>query len=137
MSFIIEMDLSTVNWAGFTVIILLIALSLAAFGQFLGVLSVLTKEWTNIAVVSTAVLLICTGAIIPIDFFPDWFQVFPPFIPITNGLIAIRETIDGASLNSTYVYLLRELLLLAGYLSIGYIGFLFIEKRAKQTGSLE
>jgi ABC-2 type transport system permease protein len=134
---IVKLNFSLVNWTGFVLAVLVLAFSLTAFGQLLGVLSVATRDWIGVQGVANGLLLILSGVIIPTGSFPGFIQEFARLLPITNGLTALKDVFSGASLSAVYSALLREVVTGLVYLVIAYIGFRIFEFRVKQTGTLE
>ena len=86
---------------------------------------------------TTGILLVFTGMMIPRDIFPPIIQGFGDILPITNGISVIRSAFSGTTLSDVYLILLREAFIGVGYLVLGLIGFTLFERIAKQTGALE
>ena len=134
---IVNLNFGSVNWAGFILAVLIIAASLTAFGQLLGVISVATRDWIGIQGLANGLLLVFSGVIIPVAAFPNFIQEFAKLLPITNGLSTVRDTFVGAPLSEVYGDILREAITGIVYYIIAFAGFRFFEHRVKQTGSLE
>jgi ABC-type polysaccharide/polyol phosphate export permease len=134
--FILDMGSASVNWMGFIIAVLVIAASITAFGQFMGILAVVAKEWMYIMATANGILLVFTGAIIPIAVFPSAFQEIARLLPMTNGLFAVREAFAGAPFAQIYENILRELLTGLVYYLFGALGFIVVERVAKRTGML-
>jgi ABC-type polysaccharide/polyol phosphate export permease len=134
---IVDLDFSLVNWGGFVLSILVIALSITAFGQLLGVLSVATRDWIGVQGLANGILLIFSGMIIPVTAFPGFIQEFARVLPVTNGLFAMRDTFIGAPLSSVYGNLIREFVTGIAYYIIAFAAFGFFERMVKRTGTLE
>jgi uncharacterized membrane protein YedE/YeeE len=58
-------------------------------------------------------------------------------LPLTRGIIAAREIVDGAGLMDVAPLLLGELAVGLAYFIIGYILFAVFEVVAKRRGTLE
>jgi ABC-2 type transport system permease protein len=69
------------------------------------------------------VLLIFTGANVPVDQLPGWMQSISNVLPFTHGIEAAREVADGASLSNVADLLAVEIALGLAY---GAFGYLFI-----------
>lgn len=134
---VVGVDFSLVNWVGFVPAVLVTAASLAAFGQFLSIFTIVTKDWLNTMSITLGTLFALTGVIIPIAVFPPAVQEFSRILPLTNGLSVVRATFVGAPFAEVYLTILREALTGLVYFTIGYTGFVVFERVAKRTGALE
>lgn len=86
---------------------------------------------------SSGILFVFSGMIIPLGIFPPVIQGFSNILPVTNGLSAIRAAFTGAGFTDVYPFILRETIVGLVYLAIGFIGFYLFEGVAKLTGALE
>jgi ABC-type polysaccharide/polyol phosphate export permease len=136
-SLLVHMDFSLVNWGAFILAIALTGVSIAAFGQFLGIFAIILRDWGNVQTISTGLLLILTGVIIPVTVFPAAMQELVKLLPMANGLIAIREVFIGASLSEVAGSVAREIITGLVYFGTAYFGFVTFERVAKKRGTLE
>ncbi|HUT67489.1 MAG TPA: ABC transporter permease [Dehalococcoidales bacterium] len=134
---ILELDFGTVAWNGFLIAALVLIFSLTAFGQLLGVLSVAVRDWIGIQGIANGLLLILSGAIIPVTAFPGFIQEFARLLPVTNGLFALKAAFTGAAFSAISGDILREGITGLAYLAIAYTGFRVFEAWVKRTGTLE
>ena len=134
---ILDLDFGTVSWGGFIISVLVLIFSITALAQLLGVLSVSVRDWIGIANSANGLVLILTGAIIPVNVFPGFIQEFAKILPITNGLAALKEAFSGAALSAISGDILREFITGMVYLIIAYIGFRLFEAWVKRKGTLE
>ncbi|MDY6972580.1 MAG: ABC transporter permease [Thermodesulfobacteriota bacterium] len=120
-------------------VFLLTLLGLYGLGFFFGGLALIYKRLGSVTVVVRFGFLILTGAITPIENFPEWLQVISKTLPMTEGLKILRLLMVE---NRPFIYVLGsgDLLLLivnsALYLSIGLISFKYLEKVARERGLL-
>ncbi len=117
--------------------ILIATFSTAAFGLLLGCFGLLTL---NIMLVNNFVyflLLLFSGANVPISALPSWMQTISWLLPLTRGIQAAREIVGGANLAQVAGLLAGEFLVGAVYLTAGYLLFRFFEMEAKRRGTLE
>lgn len=108
---------------------------LYGLGLFFAGLTLIFKRLGPVTTITRFMLLIFTGAIIPIDVFPDYLRVISIFLPMTTGLSLMKDVI----FNNKVIELQSVILLLVNtffYLSIGIIVFLYLEKRARRLGTL-
>lgn len=134
---IVGLDFSSVNWGGFTVSILVLSFSLVAFGQLLGVASIVSRNWIAVQGVAQGVILMLTGMIIPVTVFPQFVEEVSKLLPVTNGLIAMRGTFAGAPLAEVSGDVLREGITALVYYVISFAGFLLFEHIVKRNGTLD
>jgi ABC-2 type transport system permease protein len=134
---IVDLNFGLVDWGGFILSTLVISLSITAYGQLLGILSVATRDWIGIQGLGNGIILIFSGMIIPITAFPDFIQAFSRILPATNGLFAMRATFSGASLSSVSGDIIREFITGLVYYVIAFAAFVYFERRVKRTGTLE
>lgn len=134
---IVDLDFGSVNWPGFVIAVLVIAASLTAYAQLMGIFSLVSQNWIGVLSIGNAILFILCGAIIPITAFPDYIEEFARLLPMTNGLFAIRETFAGAPFSQVSSNIVREALICLGYYTVGFLGFLLFERVGKRRGTLE
>ena len=103
----------------------------------MGCISLITL---NVMFVNNAVyflLLIFSGANVPLASLPVWMQAISQILPLTRGIAAARAVIGGASLAAVAPLILGEFLIGAFYVVLGYFLFRWFEALAKQRGTLE
>lgn len=133
----VGLDFASVNWGGFIIGTLVIALSITALGEFLGTFAIVLRDWSNIQTVFVGLILILSGVIIPLDVFPGAIREIGKLLPVTNGLISLRSTFIGAPIADTSAYIVREMVTGLVYFTAGYIGFRMFETVARIKGTLE
>jgi ABC-2 type transport system permease protein len=134
---IVDLNFGAANWPGFVISVLIVAASLTAAGQVLGVFSIAFRNWIAFQAMALGILLVLTGIIIPITTFPGFLRELVKLLPITNGLFAIRDTFAGASFSNVSGHILREAVTGLVYYMIAFGGFLLFERIVKRTGTLE
>jgi ABC-2 type transport system permease protein len=128
---------SAVSWPGFLVSALIVSVSLCGFAQFLSIFIIITRNWMNTLSISLGLLIVLTGVVIPVGYFPLTVQDITKFLPVTNGLQALRLSFSGAPISETYLLIIRELVTGLVFLLVGVAGFIVFERIAKKTGVLE
>jgi len=131
------LDLSQANLPTLMVVILCTALSTCGFGLLLGSLSLITVNSLFVGNTFYFVLLALAGVNIPLEALPTWLQTISLTLPITRGLIATRQVIDGADFMAVSGLLAGELLVGLWYAVLGYVLFRVIEVQARRMGTLE
>ncbi|MDX1435552.1 MAG: ABC transporter permease [Anaerolineales bacterium] len=137
------LDLSRASPAALILTILITTFSTAGLGLLLGCLSLLTR---NVMFVNNTVfflLLVFSGANVPLEKLPEWALYLARLLPLTRGIEATRLIVDGASLQDVAPLLWGvgavwgELWVGLFYGLIGYVFFRWFERQARRRGTLE
>ena len=131
------LDISNTNIPALAITILITTISTCGLGLLMGCLALIT---VNVMFVNNFVyfmLLIFSGANIPLDQLPVWIRSISYMLPLTRGILAAREIVGGAGLMDVAPFLLGELGIGLAYFLIGYILFAIFEVVAKRRGTLE
>lgn len=134
---ILGVDFGAIYWGGFLVVTLVLVFSLTAFAQLLGVLSVAVRDWIGISSIANGLLIILTGAIIPVTVFPGFIQEFAKLLPVTNGLAALKAAFTGEGFAIISGDIVREVITGLAYLIVAYVAYRLFEIRVKKAGTLE
>ena len=134
---LLGLDLSRLNWLTASLSVVLMAISAAAFGLFIGNFAILTKDSMFGQIFASGLLLLLTGAVIPVEALPASLAQFSRLVPVTHGLAAFREAVTGAGASSVADLLAGELAVALGYGLAGYLIFRLAEMYATRLGSLE
>jgi ABC-2 type transport system permease protein len=134
---IFGLDLSSADPGALGLTILIATFSTAGLGLLMGCLSLVTL---NVMFVNNTVyflLLMFSGANVPVATLPGWMQAISWCLPLTRGIAAARLIIRGAALSEVAPLLIGELLVGAFYALLGYSLFRWFEFQAKRRGTLE
>jgi len=134
---LLGLDLSQADLPALLLTILITTFSTSALGLLMGCISLIT---TNVMFVNNTVyflLLILSGANIPIANLPAWVQTIAYGLPLTRGVASARAVISGMGMQQVAPLLLGEIVIGLLYGSAGYWLFRFFERVAKRRGSLE
>ncbi len=126
------------RWEGLPVLIITL-IGLFGFSLMLGGAALVFKQIEALADLLQNALLFLTGSLLPVSHFPNWLEAFTKTLPITQGIIVIRNVmLSGQSLSSTWADgSLIWLCINSGiYLCAGWLIFKWCERIAKQQGSL-
>ncbi len=96
------------------------AFSCTGFGLLGAGIGLLVREQAVLANVLFGLLLVFTGANVPIETLPGWMQAVSNVLPFTHGIEAARRLADGASLDDVSGLLATELLIGVVYAALGY-----------------
>jgi len=134
---LLGLDLSHTNLPALALTIAITTVSTCGLGLLMGCLSLIT---VNVMFVNNFVyflLLIFSGANVPIAELPAWMQAISYALPLTRGIAAARLLVSGASLADVAPLLYTELGVGLVYGLIGYVLFSWFEFVAKRRGTLE
>ncbi len=131
------LDLSRTDPLALGLTILITTFSTSGLGLLLGCLGLVTR---NVMFVNNTVfflLLVFSGANVPIARLPGWAQTVSQALPLTRGIASARSVIAGENLAGVLPLLAVELAIGAAYILIGYGFFRRFEIQAKRRGSLD
>jgi len=134
---LLGLDLSHTNFWGLVLTIVIATASTSAFGLLFGAFSLITRNVMFINNTVYFLLLVFSGANVPLANFPPWIRGFSYSLPLTRGIAAARQVIAGASLAQVMPLLTGEVLIGLVYFFIGYFIFRWFEVQAKRRGTLE
>jgi ABC-2 type transport system permease protein len=134
---LLGLDLSQTDPGALLLTILITTFSTSGLGLLLGCLSLITR---NVMFVNNTVyflLLVFSGANIPIASLPIWMQRISSALPLTRGIASAREIIAGGEYRSVAGLLNGEVMIGVMYVFLGYALFRWFEAQAKRRGTLE
>lgn len=134
---LLGLNLSHTDLGGLAITILVTTFSTCGLGLLMGSLSLIT---VNVMFVNNFVyflLLLFSGANIPIQELPAWMRAISDILPLTRGIAAGRMLVSGSNLASVAPLLWRELGIGLIYTLLGYLLFKLFEVEAKRRGTLE
>jgi ABC-2 type transport system permease protein len=134
---LLNLDLSNTNPASLGLTIFITSFSTVGMGLVLGCLGLITRNVMFINNTVYFLLLIFSGANIPITSLPGWMQTISHGIPLTRGIAAAREIIAGENFSSIAPLMREEILIGLIYIFLGYMLFRWFESQAKRRGTLE
>ncbi len=126
-----------VNWWVVAASVALIALSGMAFFQFFIPLALITADFGVVGAIGPGLMMTLSGALIPLEELPGFFQVVGHGIPVTSGLSAMKAAFAGAPVSDVRWELLAELAVAAAYMAVGYALFRATEAYARRTGAFD
>jgi ABC-2 type transport system permease protein len=134
---LLGLDLSQTDFGALGLTILVTTLSTSGLGLLMGCLSLITR---NIMFVNNTVyflLLVFSGANIPLSILPASMRAVANVLPLTRGIAAAREIIAGAGVAQVRSLLAGEFRVGLIYAAFGYVLFRWFEIQAKRRGTLE
>jgi len=134
---LLGLDLSAANLPGLALTILLTTASTCGLGLLMGSLSLVALEVMFVNNTVYFLLLLFSGANIPLDKLPGWMQTISAALPLTRGIQAARLLVAGASLAEVWPLLAGELAVGLVYALAGFTLFSWFEAQARRRGTLE
>jgi ABC-2 type transport system permease protein len=134
---LLGVDYSQADLLALGLTVLITTLSTCGLGLLMGCLSLVTVNVMFINNTIYFLLLVFSGANVPLANFPLWVQQAAHLLPLTRGIQAARLVISGSSLAEVAPLLTGELLIGAVYVLVGYVLFSWFEITAKRRGTLE
>ena len=115
-----------------------VGISAYCLSTFLAGVILRKREITGLVVNATVVtLMVLCGVNVPVSFYPTWLAWISRCLPITNGLEAIRDVIDGAPWSAVAAHTGAELLVAAVWLALALATFGRVMRAGQRDGSLE
>lgn len=134
---LLGLDLSSTNFALLALTVVVTVFSTSGLGLVMGCVGLITR---NVMFVNNTVyflLLLLSGANMPIDRLPSWIRAVSQVLPLSRGIEAARLVIAGGANAHALRLIAGEALVGISYLVAGYLLFTGFEKMAKRRGSLE
>jgi ABC-2 type transport system permease protein len=117
---------------------LLVGASAYCFSTTLAGVIIRYREGTGLIVNATAVTLMALcGVNVPVSFYPTWLASISRCLPITNGLEAIRDVINGSAWSTVAAHAGAELLVASAWLTLALTTFGLFMRAGQRDGSLE
>ncbi len=134
---LIGLDLTSANLPGLAITILISSISTCGLGLMLGSISLTAL---NVMFVNNTIfflILVFSGANLPLDKMPAWMQVVSKWLPLTRSIKSARLFVSGASLTEVSLLLASEFAIGLAYALVGFIFFRWFEFQARKRGTLE
>ena len=124
-------------WPGIALAILVSAFACTGLGLVCAGIGLRVRETAVLNNVLFGLLLIFTGANVPLEELPGWMEAIGRSIPLTHGIMAARELADGASLADVSGLLVTEAFIGVIYVFIGYQLLRLMERESRKRASLQ
>lgn len=134
---LLGVDYSKANLLGLALTVFVTTVSTSGFGLLMGCVSLVTVNVMFINNTIYFLLLVFSGANVPLTKFPVWIQRAAHLMPLTRGIQAARQMIAGATFAQVGPLLAGEVCIGMVYVTIGYLLFNWFEVQAKRRGTLE
>jgi ABC-2 type transport system permease protein len=108
-----------------------------ALGLCIGALGLRGRSVSVFADFIGALMLIVSGANVPFERLPHVVRTIASGVPLTHGIAAARQVVNGASVGSVGNLLGAELGIAAAYFAVGVLLLRIFERQARASGSFE
>jgi ABC-2 type transport system permease protein len=134
---LLDVHVPAASLAPLALVVLVTAYSCTGLGLISAGLGLRIRETAVLANVLFGVLLIFTGANVPVDELPGWMAAISDWLPITHGIEAGRRVADGASLGSVGGLVAWEAGLGTAFAIGGYALIRVMEREARRRATIE
>ena len=134
---LLGIDVPTSAIGPLALVVLVSAVSCTGLGLINGALGLRVREVAVLGNIMFGLLLIFTGANVPLEELPGWMQAISERVPLTHGIEAARLLADGAALSDVDHLIAQELLVGLGYGVAGYALIRFFEWQSRVHATLE
>lgn len=109
----------------------------AALGMCVGAIGLRGRNVTAIDNIVLAVLMLVSGAFVPVERLPRWLDTAGSALPLRHGVEAARELAAGAAFGDVGGLLVRELLVACVFAAAGFALLRVFEWQGRRTASLD
>lgn len=134
---VLDLDVGSVSWPALVLCGLAASVSVACYGLCAGNLALVWREYVAAMTLSSGLILVCSGVVIPSDRLPRVVEWAANGLPVTHALRGFRAAFNGASVADVAADVAWELALGAVYLGVGIGVFRWLTDRARVSGSFE
>ena len=134
---LLDVDISPSILPGLALIVAVSATSCTALGLLVGAIGLRARDVFFLANLVVYLLVLFSGANIPLDTAPAWVEAVSRAIPLTHGIEAARLLADGAALGEVAGLVWTELAIGVVYAAIAYGLFRVLEAESRRRATLE
>lgn len=134
---LLALDVSYINLLRAIPLLLLTVASTAGLGWLIGAISLPIRWGTLISNMTAYVMMILCGVNFPIYALPPAVKTLGQALPMTHGLLAIREVVDGAAYSEVMGLMGIEMLIGLIYAAAAWMLFGQRLRAARQRGNIE
>jgi ABC-2 type transport system permease protein len=134
---VFRLDMSNTNFFLVFLCVSITCFTTTGMGFIMGSLSLVNRDGWMITSTLSLSLYILAGANFPVTSLPAFLQVVSYSLPMTRGILAARAALDGAGWAVVAPLLSGELLIGILYIAVGYVMFLWLERKSLVAGTLD
>jgi ABC-2 type transport system permease protein len=134
---IMRIDVPLSAWPAIALVIAVAAFACTGLGLITAAIGLRVRETAVLNNIIFGLLLIFTGANVPLDQMPGWMEAIGRSVPLTHGIEAARELANGAAVGDVLGLLATELAIGVAYTVVGYQALLFMEHSSRKRASIQ
>jgi ABC-2 type transport system permease protein len=134
---IMRIDVPLSAWPSIALVIAIAAFACTGLGLITAAIGLRVRETAVLNNIIFGLLLIFTGANVPLDQMPGWMEAIGRSIPLTHGIEAARELANGATVGDVLGLLATELAIGVVYTVAGYQLLRFMEHSSRKRASIQ
>jgi ABC-type multidrug transport system permease subunit len=92
---ILHLEIKSDVWLPLVAVIMVSSVAAAMFGLTLGVVALRVRDVWSMPNVVAVIMLLCTGAQVPLGYLPSWLRDVAYALPLTHGIAAARALVAG------------------------------------------
>lgn len=134
---IVGIDVPASSYGPIAVVAAVSAFSCTGLGLTSAAIGLIVRETAVLSNIIFGILLVFTGANIPLDQLPGWMATAAQGMPFTHGIEASRRLADGAALRDVLGLTGTEALIGAVYATAGFVLLRVLERHSRKHATLE
>ena len=134
---LVGIDVPLSSWAPIAVVLLISVFSCTGLGLICAGIGLRVRETAVLSNIIFGLLLIFTGANVPLDELPGSMQAVGERVPLTHGIQAARRVADGSALTDVGGLLATEFVIGVVYTFLGYQLIRLMEHASRKHASLQ
>jgi ABC-2 type transport system permease protein len=134
---LVGIDVPLSAWPAIALVILVASFSCTGLGLVCAAVGLRVRETAVLNNVIFGLLLVFTGANVPIDELPGWMQAISNSVPLTHGIEAARDLAEGASLADVSGLIATEFAIGVVYTVVGYQALRVMEYASRRRASIQ
>lgn len=134
---VLDVDVPANALAPIALVTAVSAFSLAGLGLLAAALGFVLRENAVLSNILFGLLLVFTGANVPVDELPGWMAFVGRGMPLTHGIEAARALADERALGDVAGLVAREAAIGMVYLVGGYVALRLMETQSRKHATLE
>jgi ABC-2 type transport system permease protein len=134
---IMRIDVPLSAWPAILVVICVASFSCTGLGLITAAVGLRVRETAVLNNIIFGLLLIFTGANVPLEVMPGWMEAIGRSVPLTHGIEAARELANGAPLGNVSGLLATEFVIGVVYTFLGYQALRFMEYSSRKRASIQ
>jgi ABC-2 type transport system permease protein len=134
---IVGIDVPGSSYAPLALATLICAFSCTGLGLVGAGIGLLLRDQAVLANIMFGILLVFTGANVPVDELPGWMAAVSNVLPFTHGIEAARRIADGAGLSDVSRSLAAELAIGVASGAVGYVFIRNAERLSRRHATLD